>query len=295
MKVRWMGTVAVAALLVASVSAAQQPKVYASMVVTGTIGIQTDGSVSGYTLDKAEKLPPAALTALSRAIPDWKFEPVLRDGKAVEAKSYMSVRLVAKPIDGGYSIGVSGAHFGKSQTAKKKQDNTDIAYAKKHRGAPKYPVKAVARGVMGTVYLVVQVGRDGKVRHVAAEQVDLSVKGPSGMMKEGRQELAQSSMDWAKHLTFTVPTKGPEANQNHWEVRIPVTYRINVPDFVPGRHKHKWDYGQWQAYIPGPKHYIPWLSNQVAAQGGADAIPADGGLYPMQQSLHLLTPLGSGS
>lgn len=292
-----MGMIACTALFISGAVMAQQQKVYASMVVTGTIGINPDGSVSGYILDKAEKLPPGALSTLTKNISSWKFEPVMRDGKAVAAKSYMSVRLVAKPMgQGSYSISVGGAHFGKSRKDKG-QKGTEIAYAHDHRRAPKYPRNAVMHGVMGTVYLVVRVGRDGKVQQVAAEQVDLFAKGSPSMMEKGRQELARSSVNWGKRLTFTVPTKGPEANNSHWTVRIPVNYLINgyMPGQRPGRHRIKRRYGQWQAYIPGPRQYLPWLGDQVADQGGADAIPSDGGLYPVKQSLHLLTPLKSGS
>lgn len=285
MKTWWIGFVAGTALLVTSVALAQQSKVYASMVVTGTIIISPDGSVSGYTLDKATKLPSGVQTLLSRAVPNWKFHPVMRDGKPVKAKSYMSVRLVAEPMEHGkYSIRISGAHFGRGRKG------TWISYDRHQNPRPKYPGIALRQGMTGTVYLVMQIGRDGKAHRVEAQQVDLFVKGSPQVMKWGRRELSESSVDWAEHLTFTLPTKGSHVNDNHWVVRIPVTYRLRGP-----RYRPRPSYGQWQAYIPGPTHYIPWLGIHVAAQGSIDAIPADGGLYPMQQSLHLLTPLGNGS
>ncbi len=275
----WTGFVASALMLAAGTVMAGTPA-SASMVVTGHIVIGTSGGVIAYRVDKMDALPPGARKELTKVIPTWKFTPVLRDGEPVVAKSYMSIRLLATPAGNGqYAIGVSGAHFGKPAPG------TSVTY--KHREPPSYPRRAVAQHVSGAVYLVVEVGRDGKVHHVAARQVNLFVRGRKASMKHWRHELARASVQAARNWTFQPPVKGPHAHDSHWVVAIPVVFHLRAWGQGPvSRH------GQWQSYLPGPKHYVPWLAGDRLAAMGADAIPSDGGVFPLQQKLQLLTKLG---
>ncbi|HEX7341801.1 MAG TPA: energy transducer TonB [Rhodanobacteraceae bacterium] len=260
-------------------SSAQTSDVQASMLIKGTIAINTDGSVAGYTLHDPGQLPKGVLEEMAKAVPQWKFQPVLRDGKAVRAKSVMHVRLVVKPAGGGkFGISVAGAYFGNAA-------KSTTTVSEKHVFPPRYP--RYDDFVPGTVYLMLKIGRDGKVQHVAARQVDLGIQGSATQMKQWRQVLTQVSTKAARQWTFTPPVQGPRAADAYWVVSIPMNFRRR------GRHVSR--YGQWQAYIPGPVHFIPWLDQHELAAESADAMPADGGLYPARQSLHLLTHLRSGS
>ncbi|HET7267743.1 MAG TPA: energy transducer TonB [Oleiagrimonas sp.] len=283
MKILWAGMAACVLALSPGIatagSADHASHVQASMVVTGTIVINPDGSVADYTLDQKDKLPPGVLKQMAKALPHWVFRPVLRDGKAVLAKSHMSVRLVANPVGhGNYTITINGAHFGKGKPGE--------TITKKHISAPRYPRQLVLRRVSGTVYVTMQVGRDGHVERVKIRQVDLRTKGRPEPMKRWRQALANACARAAKDWTFSPPVKGPHRDDAHWVVMMPVNFRTS--------DRKRAAYGQWQAYIPGPTHYIPWMDQHMLA-AGADAVPANGGLYSMQQSLHLLTQLGDGS
>ncbi len=87
--------------------------VQASMVVNGSITVSIKGHVKGYTLDHPEKLPSAVTGLLAKAVPHWRFRPVLRHGKAVAAKAEMHLRIVASPVGNKrYSLSVGGARFG---------------------------------------------------------------------------------------------------------------------------------------------------------------------------------------
>ncbi|HEY0502289.1 MAG TPA: hypothetical protein VGD42_02240, partial [Lysobacter sp.] len=48
-----------------------------SMLLTGHIEIERDGSVLGYVLDNAAKLPPITTRLMDRASRGWHFEPIV--------------------------------------------------------------------------------------------------------------------------------------------------------------------------------------------------------------------------
>jgi hypothetical protein len=82
---------------------------------------------------------------------------------------------------------------------------------------------------------------------------------------------------------FAPPTTGSEAGRSSWSVRIPVVY-------TPGSEAQT--AGRWQNFVPGPRHPVPWASEEEMATA-TDALP-DGGIFPMKPELRLLTPLHQG-
>lgn len=230
----------------------------ASMLVTGSIVVATDGKVSQYELDQPEKLPPLAKEVLQKSIPGWTFEPVLKDGKPVLAKTEMAIRLVAnQQADGAVAVRVSGATFG---------DGKAITY--KDRATPRYPRQAIKNRVQGTVYMLLKIGRDGTVLEVAAEQVNLGTLGNQRELSRWRKWLAESATRAGRQWTFHVPTTGIDADAPYWVVRTPISYSLSTGR----RHKPSPAYGEWTSYIPGPEQAIPWADPSMLA-GAADAVP----------------------
>ncbi|QWT21820.1 energy transducer TonB [Bacillus sp. NP157] len=283
MKKQWiigMAALAMTGLAVAAGPGAARKRAEASMLVTGDITVAPDGSVSGYTLDRQEKLPADVVGLVSKATAKWKFQPTLRDGHAVAAKAHMSLRLVARreaPDSTTYTMRISGASFGDEGAG-----GEEISYAT--RTPPAYPTNAIAQGIEGTVYLLVKVGRDGKVADVDAQQVNLGVVGSDTQMNVWRNVLANPAIRVAKTWTFTVPTRGDHASDPYYYAVVPITYHLNRnarPDDA---------YGTWQAYVPGPKQEIPWAKE---TGDSADAVPDDG-LFLVNSGLKLATPLDNG-
>lgn len=295
MKASWMGVMAGVLLLAAGPALSQSAKPYEGMEVTGSIVVNPDGRVAAYTLDKPDKLPPAAVQVLSRNVPWWRFKPVVRNGKPVRFTSRMSVRLVATPAPNDtYSIGVAGAYFW-SQGATQPPDGVAGAKGANRNKPPRYPHAAKREHVSGVVYLVMQLDRRGRVRRVAAQQVNLFAPAPTWAMAHWQHVLAEASINAAKRWTFEGVDKGERAADGYWYVRKPVRFTlIECGTGACGPHGLSLRYGMWQPYIPGPKQVIPWLDPQLVASGSADAMPADGGIYPMRQSLQLVTALSSG-
>jgi hypothetical protein len=254
----------------------------ASMLVTGKIQVDTSGKVSGYSLDQKEKLPPAVVSMVGKAVPNWEFEPVLIDGKAANVRTDMSIRLVAKKIDAdNYSVAIRSAGFGNS-SGKPEERIRSVSMA-----PPDYPESAGRAGVTGTVYLLLRAGRDGKVIDAFAEQVNLKVVADENSMAKWRRLLGDTSIRQARRWTFSPPTEGDAAKHDFWVVRVPVVFSFEDPRSV------KAAYGLWEAYIPGPRQANPWEKHEEGTAFSPDTL-APGGAYLAGSGLRLLTdPSGS--
>jgi hypothetical protein len=259
-------------------------RVQASMLVTGSIVVAPDGTVSSYTIDHPEKLPPVVVGLIDKGTKSWIFAPVLIDGQPVAARANMSLRIVAKP-DGkdDYAISVEGAQFGKDKNDKDDDSEPGETITYDTHPSPRYPEAAVHAGVWGTVYLRLLVDRQGRVANAIAEQVNLGVVASDQELDKWRNVLAEASLRTVKGWTFHTPTVGREATKDHWEARVPVSYILD------GRTPRE-SYGKWHPYVPGPEQAVPWQQKFEEPSGAADAI-ADGGLYQIGSGLRLTTPL----
>jgi hypothetical protein len=277
--------VGLAALAIAGLASAEGPgavrkRVEASMVISGHITVAPDGSVKSYEIDKQDKIPAEVLTLIQNATYEWRFEPVVRDGHAVDARAAMSVRIVARheSADSNTFVArIAGATFGDEG-----KDGEQISYAE--HPAPGYPRSAITDRVEGTVILLMKIGHDGKVVDVTAEQVNLGVVGSDPDLRVWRKALANPSVNAAKSWTFHVPSTGPHANDPFYVVRAPVQFRLDRPGVADG-------YGQWTAYVPGPKETAAWATDDRKDGGSTDALP-DGQLSLVGTGLKLLTPVG---
>lgn len=250
----------------------------ASMVVTGSVEVNPDGTLHGYVLDQPGKLPPDVVKVVDSTMKLWQFS-LSRPAQEL-VKSKVSMRVVASPVgDGNFTVRVEGASFGDALP----QDGSELTYAV-HK-PPTYPSVAITARVSGSVYLLLRVGRDGTVQDVVAEQVNLDQYGDSREMDRFRKVLADSATEAARGWHFNPPTHGAKANDPYWQVRVPVAYSLRPW----GTPEAKTPYGKWVAYIPGPRQSPPWISKTLAAES-PDAVPDDS-LRTGNDGLRLATPL----
>lgn len=250
----------------------------ATMLVTGWIEVMPDGTVHNYTLDHPEMLPPLVVELIQKNTPNWKFQR--NDHMDAILRAKMNLRIVAKHVDDEHdSIAISSASFGNAGTV-----STDEISAKQSR-IPHYPFDAIKGRVDGTVFVYARVNRAGKIEDIAVEQVNLGEYGSESQMRHYRKMLADASLDAVKDWTFNPPTTGKSAMAPYWDVRIPITFDLNVAG-SPVRYT----YGKWRAYIPGPRESIPWAKSSQFASS-SDAIP-DGSISQADQPLQLTTALG---
>jgi len=267
----------------------------ASMLVSGTIGIDREGKVTGYSFDEKEKLPVGVVQMLEQRIPGWTFEPVLIDGKPADVNTYMSVRLVAKQVDkDSYTVEIRSASFGKvdrSSRAKAARNAVKAELAreagpkvcKKRLIPPSYPEAAVRSDVQANVYLLVKAGPDGQVQDVVAEQVNMKVVEDERSMNTWRELFANAAIRQARKWCIEPPGDDTDAKYGFHVARVPVVFHTTA--LTP--------YGQWEAYVPGPRESNPWQLESEGEGFSPDTL-APGRMYIAGASPKLLTELSGG-
>ena len=252
----------------------------ASMLLTGTIDIEADGSVSGYSIDYDDKVPDYVLANIAGMVPEWRFEPMLVDGKPVAERVKMSLRMVAEPLqDGKFAIYIASAGFGQESGAKP----TDTV-STREMNPPVFPDEVARMGGKGIVYLVLKIGRQGTVEDVAVEQVNLTAYASETRMRRIRVRLAEAALKVAREWTFNAPGTGELADDEFWLARVPVEFTYSGDKQVA--------YGEWAAYVPGQRVRAPWLHGDNGMSGG-DAL-VGGELQTIGAGPRLLTPLKKG-
>lgn len=249
-------------------------QVESSLVVEGTIDITADGRVLEHALKRADELPKGVVDLIADTAQRWQFEPVVLQPGTTRARAPMSIRLVARKLDeDSVTVELRGAQFGTHAPAE------SVKSVK--LTPPRYPHDAVYAGVGGTVYLVLRVGRDGRVEDLVAEQVNLRVIAPEAHMQRWRKTLAQAALGAARKWTFDPPKQGEDVDAPYWAVRVPV-------DFVAPGQREPAEH-EWRAYVPGPRTAIPWAQDSSPA----DALAA-GAVQPIGRGLRLVTPVAEG-
>lgn len=165
-----------------------------------------------------------------------------------------------------------------------------MSYA--NRVPPVYPLRMVEQRVSGTVYVVVEVDRSGRVEEAAVRQVNLRRLGDATELKRWRDALAEATLAAARKWTFNVPTSGTGASAHQWFVNIPVNYSLLAPGQKPPPPY------TWDAYVPGPVNPLPWQPSAAASAAfseAGDAIPDNGTPFVADPRFVLLTSLDDGA
>lgn len=261
-----------------------------SLLVKGEVETDVEGGVSSITVDRPGKFPAGLVDYVKQQVSLWKFEPVQVAGAPVRARSSMSLLVVARKLaNEGVSIGIRNASFGKQEF-----EPGEVVSALS-RPPPAYPPAMLAKGVAGTVYVVLKVGRDGTVQDAAVEKVNLRVLDKEHVMASWRAALSEAALDATRAWTFAIPTKGKYAGDASWSMWAPVNFELvnGKGEPVDARgNPVAGGYGQWKAYVRGPSQPISWL-----AQGRPGFSPdslEEGGVYMVEKDIgaELLTPLG---
>ena len=285
---------AAGAVALAAGPAAVRKQAEAKMLVTGRIHVDVAGKVSGYSLDEKEKLPPAVVEIIDRRLPGWMFEPVLVAGRPANATADMSIRLVAKKLDqDNYLVTIRSAAFGdesaKSRRAiqeaiQAKLASAEVADKVCTRGLtpPNYPESGARSGVAANVYLLVKAGADGQVQDVIAEQVNLKVVASERRMEQWRRIFADTAIRQARK--WCVEPSHDSMGAGFRTVRVPVTFHLSPQT----------PYGQWEAYVPGPRQANPW-EDKPEGKGFSPDTLTPGRTYVAGAGLKLLTDIGADS
>ncbi len=292
MKVRG---IVVAALLAAAFAAKAGhkdrliEKAEMSMVVGGSIEMRADGSVASYSIDHSEKLSQAVTQLVGAQVAQWRFEPVLVDGKPVAARTNMSLRIVAKPVDDkNFNVRIQSASFSGGR------DGADdrLSVLKKTSLAPMVQALMSTGLDAADLYLALKIDTDGKVMDAIVEQVNLPGLATDRELAWLSKVLGQATVKVVRQWTFNVPERGPEG-EPYWSGTLPVTFRMSNSGSSPPAEA---GYGEWRMYVPGPCTPIPWRKLEkggVDDRCSNDAAP-EGVLSLDNAGPKLLTPLMQG-
>lgn len=250
-------------------------QVVGTMLLTGTLALAADGSVTGYAINQPDKVPPEVMQHVARHVPRWKVTMPDASSMGEASQQRFSVRVMATPEGNGYfRLSLAGADI-----AQPNKPGEDVVPDGRLR-RPEYP-RSVLRlaGVSGTVYVVAEVGRDGKVKDLVIEQVNLDFVGEAQEVAQVRAEFAAHTAAAARQWKFKMPKVGPLVDHPTLAVRVPVAYSTRTAP-APG-------YGEWEYYLPGPRRTLSGAEQQDATiAAGEIGVPR-----PIGVGLRLATPL----
>ena len=252
-----------------------------STLVTGWVVIEKDGGVGGHTVDQPDKLPPAVRQLVDQAVAQWRFDPVTVDDRAVRARSRMGVHVVARQQENGnYQLRIGGTSFGEEVDEAGEPRRKKVAGSRQKLTPPRYPEAAYRANVAGTVFVLLKVDARGDVEDVAAEQVNLTVLGNEKQMEKARKLLSDATVRGAREWRFDAPDPEALGDDGYQVVRVPVDFSLS---------DRKLAYGQWRAYIPGPRQHPTW-ADDAADDQDPEAMIA-GTAYPVGSGPRLRTPV----
>jgi hypothetical protein len=235
------------------------------MNADGEIQVATDGTVSDYRLHS--ELPPMVAELVDKDVRGWRFEPVLVEGKPVVAKTAMHLALKAEPAGDhdSYRIKIVNVIFG----APRQNDRIK---------QPHYPKQAVSAHLGAKVLLAMRLDENGRVTDVQPYQTSLDARANSENDAERWRKMFEEASvtaahSWTYDLSETLNGKTIGTN-----VIVPVVFSLlNGSAPQPGR---------WKAYVPGPVHPAPWMTDRALADRDLSSLP-DGQSIPLDSRFHL--------
>lgn len=225
----------------------------------GEITIGADGRVLAVELDDRAALGREVASTFERQVSGWRFEPILEDGRPVNAIARMQLRLVAinEAGEDGTRIGIRQVWF------------TDPPGAAPATGAsafrmapPAFPNKAGQAGFGADLMLVLRLDNDGAVVDAAVDTAHLL--GPSGIRtaEAGRRVKEFSDASLRAAADWSIP--GIPGNV----VRVPVRFHLD-PGAVPG------SFSGWHRTHAVPVDVPAWVlaleGDEVSLSGGGAA------------------------
>lgn len=252
--------------LFAPIVHAEKPAPEYDLTATGQIEIGPDGAVHALELD--EGLPKSVRQLVDASVAKWKFEPVTVNGRAVIARTRLTIQLAALPAGGDdYRLEVESVHFGTPQS----------------RGnivPPRYPQDALRAGFGARVLLHAKLDAHGKVVAVHPYQTSLS-KGDYALREQRyRSTFEAASIAAVKTWQYDVGEL-VDGEATGITVVIPV-------DFAIVSHPHASTDNLWRRYIPGPISPAPWVDSQSVAATDTDSLP-DGSAAAVDSRFKLIS------
>lgn len=239
-------------LLLPALSLAQDRKPL-QLDVSGEIAIDHQGAVYDYKIHTL--LAPEVKKIVEDSVRHWRFEPVLRDGKPVYAKSGIHLTLSALPVETGYRLRIDKVRFVGHRAATKMVP-------------PEYPMDAKRAAIGARILVAVRIDAQGKVLDaVAVQSVVTNTRRPN----RSADQFEKASVAAMKQWLFQ-PANIEAGDSAETTLIVPIEYSVDWRTA-----------GSWRDSNPGQSRPIPWLP--------ADKQEFDAAGLKSGQSLALDNPL----
>lgn len=254
-------------------ASAEEPRIYAAYT-TGELVVDAEGRVASVTLDHKD-LGAKVMAAFEEKIRAWRFEPVITEGRAAEARARMHLGLLVreKTEDTAVTLEVRAVRFSDLPDSRQVVATGTDALGAKAAGLrmppPIYPGSPRRAGVGATLWLLVRVGADGRVEKVGTQAADLMSL--EAITPEWQKSHLQQFVDAAVKATRKWRLPGFAGT----DVRVPMTFPL-----------HGDDRRRWVPIVPMPVEVPPWV---VLCEN--DAIPLNGSGKPSSARFRLLSAI----
>jgi hypothetical protein len=271
--------------------------------VDGSIVIEADGSVGEYAI--ASKTTPELMDMFARAIPRWRFDPVLVDGQPRRAKANMRLLVAATKAGKDYRVGIENVVFPGVLTeldGPRASAGAPVEAIGRKMTPPTYPRALERAGVTGRVLLGMHFAPDGRILEVVPVQTMLfSVRGFNAELRKAVALLESSATGAARQWTIDVKQRpGVPTTERDFTAYTTIEYvmsgptRGKAPRGKPEHVSNDAPPGQWRQATRTAKRPMPWLAGLetpdigVADVNGGEMLPLSGGPT-------LKTPLATGA
>ena len=138
---------------------------------SGVIDIASDGSVTGFRLD--DSLGNEMDAFVGQQVEAWRFEPVIEGGQAIPVQAKVYLTLQAVPKGETMQVRVTDAMFFELVESATGGEPEVRESTKVRMPPPAYPPKVLKASAGGTVVLVLDISRDGRVANAEVERLDV--------------------------------------------------------------------------------------------------------------------------
>ena len=229
-----------------------------TMRLAGTLTVNTEGRVDDYHI--RTKMPAPVKALLDKAIPAWRFEPVLVDGKAVRAQSPM--RIVVAAIEDGdtYRLRIDNVLFRANTPEEyaaeaRAQAEDGVLIKSKHLAPPSYPKRLLNAGIEGIALMLVRVAPDGSVADAIVSQSNLLNAGGlrTSDLDRLRGVMERSALAAARAWRFSIDLQPGAQPPDKQTISVPIHFLIN-------RTAEDEFAGTWRREYRSPLREAPWLA-----------------------------------
>lgn len=253
-----------------------------TMRLEGTLTVDPDGRVHDYAI--RSKMPKEVQSLLSKAIPTWRFEPVLVDGKPVLAESPMRLVIAAQEEGEYYRLRIDNVLFRpntpEEYAAQLEEYASDGVGIRGERIAPPhYPAKLQAAGREGIVLLVLRIAPEGHVEEAFVKQSSLfNGRDRPAALQRDLAAFERNALFTAKAWRFRVDVRDrAKLSPKSMTVAVPVLYQLGDREIE----------GSWRREFRSPNRRTPWLVQQDDEPMGVSDM-SDGDVLTGRPKLALL-------